>query len=188
MEAINGVTFEDWGAASGNLAAGMPVEEVCEVLGIELPVWQKTNEEWTNKLGDLMAQDMNIATQYGGYFTNPKVGKFAGASAAISNLDSLLEKVPNQDTYQKIFFHQSIASEHGIDPTTIIDEYGFNLQEWSQLSGHYSKEFHSDMSDHSSPEYMERYREHTAIIEKWQKHWEEHYKNDSVDLGGDIDF
>ena len=57
MEAINGVTFEDWGAASGNIAAGMSAEEVCEILGLELPVWQKTNEEWTGKLGDLMAED-----------------------------------------------------------------------------------------------------------------------------------
>jgi len=42
MEAINGVTFEDWGAACGNIAQGMTAEEVCEILGLELPVWQKT--------------------------------------------------------------------------------------------------------------------------------------------------
>ena len=188
MEAINGVTFEDWGAACGNIAAGMSADEVCRILGIELPVWQKTNEEWTNKLGDLMAQDMNLATTYGGYFTNPKVGKFAESSTDVTTLDALLEKVPDYDTFQKIFFHQSIAAEHGVDTISVLQEYGFGLQEWSQISGHYSKKYHSDMADHTSPEYEQRFRETSAIMEKWQKHWKEHYKNDAVDLGEDIDF
>lgn len=188
MEAINGVTFEDWGAASGNIAAGMSAEEVCKILDLELPVWQKTNEEWANKLGDLMAADMSVATAYGGFFTNPKVGKFAGGSAAVSSLDSLLVKVPDYDTFQKIFFHQSIAAEHGIDTVSILQEYGFNLQEWSQISGHYSAQYHADMTDHTSPEYEQRFRETSAIMDKWQKHWTAHYKNDAVDLGEDIDF
>jgi hypothetical protein len=33
------------------------------------------------KLGDMMAQDMSIATKYGEYFTNPKQGKFARANS-----------------------------------------------------------------------------------------------------------
>lgn len=72
MEAINGVTFEDWGAACGNLAAGMSEDEICTVLGIEMPVWQITNDAWSNKLGDLMAEDMSIATTYGVIFQTQK--------------------------------------------------------------------------------------------------------------------
>ena len=45
MEAINGVTFRDYACAAANLAGGMPVEKICEVLGIEIPVWEATNEE-----------------------------------------------------------------------------------------------------------------------------------------------
>lgn len=187
MEAINGVTFEDWGAACGNIAAGMSGEEVCKILGIELPVWQKTNEEWTNKLGDLMAADMSIATAYGGFFTNPKVGKFAGGSADVSTLDSLLVKVPYFDTYQKIFFHQSTAAEHGVDVISILEQYGFGLLEWSQLSGHYSQKFNEYMTS-GSEEHNKRFKEISAVMDKLQKHWAEHYKNDAVDLGGDIDF
>ncbi len=72
MEAINGVTFEDWACACGNLAQGMSEDEICKTLGVEMPVWSKTNDEWMGKLGDLMAADMNVATQYGDLFANPK--------------------------------------------------------------------------------------------------------------------
>ncbi|WP_435654255.1 hypothetical protein [Cellulophaga baltica] len=187
MEAINGVTFEDWGAASGNIAMGMSAEEVCEILGIELPVWQKTNEEWGGKLGDLMAQDMSIATTYGGYFTNPKVGKFAGIKSDVPSLASLLEKVPDFDAYQKIFNHQSAASEHGHDPVAALEQYGFNLQEWSQISMHYST-WSNEYLNPNGAEYEQRFREISAIMDKWSQYWKENFKEDAVDLGGDIDF
>ncbi len=186
MEAINGVTFEDWGAACGNIAQGMSEEEVCNVLGIELPVWQQTNEAWGGKLGDLMAQDMNLATTYSGYFTNPKVGKFAKTGNA-SPLEGLLAQVPDYDAYQKIFWHQSTASEQGIDANSVLQEYGFNLHDWSQVSMHYMNWFNTYVQ-HGNPDYEKNYRETSAIMEKWQNHWKDHYKNDAVDLGGDIDF
>ena len=186
MEAINGVTFEDWGAACGNIAQGMSEEEVCTVLGIESPVWQQTNEAWAGKLGDLMAADMNLATTYSNFFTNPKVGKFA-ASGTASSMDALLEQIPNYDAYQKVFWHQSIASEQGMDAGAILEEYGFNLHDWSQLSMHYMNWFNSYVNI-DSPDYEKNYRETSAIMEKWQNHWKDHYKDNSVDLGGDIDF
>ena len=187
MEAINGVTFEDWRAASGNIAAGMSAEEVCEILGLELSVWQKTNEEWTGKLGDLMAEDMNNATIYSGFFINPKVGKFAGVVSDAPSLESLLVKVPDFDTYQKMTSHQSAASEHGHDPAAIIEQYGFNLQEWSQIGMHYSG-WSREYLDTTSEGYNEKFNEISAIMNKWEAHWKENYKSDAVDLGGDIDF
>ncbi|RKR13511.1 hypothetical protein CLV91_2233 [Maribacter vaceletii] len=187
MEAINGVTFEDWGAACGNIAQGMDVEEVCKVLGIELPVWQKTNEEWGGKLGDLMANDMSAATTYSGFFTNPKVGKFANVASDVPSIEDLLVKVPDFDVYQKIINHQTIASEHGMDAVAIIEQYDLNLQHWGQLNMHYSN-YSREYLNTEHPEYEQRFREVSAIMKKWEDHWTEHYKNDAVDLGGDIDF
>ena len=186
MEKINGISFEDWGAACGNIAQGMGEDEVCKVLGIELPIWQQTNEAWAGKLGDLMAEDMAIATTYAGYFTNPKVGKFAGVSGE-NKLDKLLEQVPDYDAYQKIFWHQSVASEQGMDAAAILQQYDFDLHDWSNLSMHYSDWFHSYVK-HGSADYEKNYRETSAISDKWQNYWKENFKADGVDLGGDIDF
>ncbi|MFS4416595.1 DUF6620 family protein [Maribacter sp. 2307ULW6-5] len=187
MEAINGVTFEDWGAACGNLAAGMSEEEVCKVLGIELPVWQKTNEEWSNKLGDLMAEDMSVATTYGNFFTNPKVGKFAGESADVPSLEDLLAKFPDYDSYLKVSVHQTQASQHGVDPTSVIESYGLNLQTWGQLNMHYMDWYHNYVQNGTEGA-GERHKELEALRTKWETLFKEEYKNDAVDLGGDIDF
>lgn len=188
MEAINGVTFEDWGAACGNLAAGMSEEEICKVLGLEMPVWQKTNDEWTNKLGDLMAADMNVATTYGGFFTNPKVGKFANLASNVPDLGELLEKVPDFDAYQKIAVQQSVAAQHGIDGGSILASHGYNIQTWSQISMHYMN-WHNEYVKYTGTDRDTiRFLETTAIRTKWEDHWKEFYGKHSVDLGGDIDF
>ena len=187
MEAINGVTFEDWGAACGNIAGGMGEDEVCQVLGIELPVWQKTNDAWAGKLGDMMAEDMNLATVYSGYFTNPKVGKFAGVSSDVPSLDDLLAKFPDYDSYLKVSTHQTIASQHGVDPTAIIESYGLNLQNWGQLNMHYMDWYHNYIQN-GTEGWGERHNEMEALRKKWETLFTEQYKNDAVDLGGDIDF
>ena len=188
MESINGVSFEDWGAACGNLAAGMSEEEVIKVLGIEMPVWQQTNTAWTNKLGDLMAEDMNNATIYSGFFTNPKVGKFAGVASNVPDLNSLLVQVPDYDTYQKIFIQQSIAAQHGIDPVSVLEEYGFNLQTWSQIGMHYMNWYNEYMKYTGTTQNNLRFNETSAIRNKWENHWNEFYKENAANLGGDIDF
>lgn len=188
MESINGVSFEDWGAACGNLAAGMSEKEVIKVLGLEMPVWQQTNEAWSNKLGDLMAEDMNNATIYSGFFTNPKVGKFAGVASNVPDLASLLVQVPDNDAYQKIFMHQSIAAQHGVDGVTVLEEYGFNLQTWSQVSMHYMKWYNEYMQHTGTEQDKIRFDETSATRNKWENHWTEFYKDQASDLVGDIDF
>lgn len=192
MNTINGIDFENWVAACAHIVQGMSETEVCEILGIELPVWQETTEKWTAKLGDLMAEDMNVVTQYGGIFANPKVGKFARANSSIPSIDDLLEKVPDYDAYQKIFYQQSIASQHGIDAVTVLEENGLNLQTWGQLNMHYMKwgneYMDSSLQETNPEESKKRYDEIQAINNKWENHWTEHYKDNAVNLSKDIDF
>jgi hypothetical protein len=187
MESINGISFEDWGAACGNLAQGMPEEEVIKVLGIEAPVWQDTNEKWAGKLGDLMAEDMNLATTYGEYFANPKVGKFANVETGAVGIEDLLKIVPDYDTYQKIFSHQGKASDVGVDPITVLESYGINIGQWGTLNMHYMNKGINSMSS-DDPGYNEHYKYYTALMKKWEDHWEDHYKDQKVDLSEDIDF
>lgn len=186
MEKINGISFEDWAAACAHLAQGMPESEVIATLGIETPVWQDTNDQWTNKLGDLMAQDMNVATQYGEIFANPKVGKFAGSSAAQSGKE-ILEIVPDWETYQKIHIQVSEASNHGIDPVTVLEENGLDLGKWGAVGMEYMNKGVNSI-DHNAPDANEKFQYYSSIMNKWQNHWKEHYKNHATDLSSDIDF
>lgn len=175
MKVINGISFEDWAAASANLVAGMPVEEVCKVLGVEQPVWEETANKWGNELGNLMAEDMNYATLYSNIFTNPKVGKFANAGSV--NTEDAMTKVPDYDTFSKIFWHQAIAAKHGVDLVSLLkDEYNLNLTEWSMASSHYSN-MHKD---------GQNYDLHTQAEEKWVPHFEKIYGTSN--LADDVDF
>ncbi len=193
MEEINGVNFEDWAAAMAHIAQGMSEAEVCDILEIESPIWQDTNEKWMAKLGDLMAEDMNVATQYGDIFANPKVGRFATVtSSPTTSMEDLLQIVPDFDSYQKIFWQQSIASDHGIDSVTVLEQNGLDLQMWGQLNMHFmnwNNEFlNSNLSETNPQEYKQRFDEVNAIQNKWENHWTEFYKENKVDLSDDINF
>jgi len=127
-------------------------------------------------------------SKYGEIFANPKVGKFAeGGSQSTTGIDDLLANIPDWDAYQKIFWDQSVASECGIDPVTALQKYDLNLQQWSQVSMHYSKWYHSYVVN-GHPEFGTRANETANIGEKWKNYWKDHYKEHNVDLGGDIDF
>ena len=187
MESINGITFENWAAACGNLAQGMPETQMLEVLGIEKPIWDDTNEKWTNQLGDLMTADINFANKYGEIFAQPKVGKFASADTPASGIEALLQIVPDFDSYQKIFWQQSVASKHGVDPTSVIEAYGLDIGKWGTLNMHYMNQGFNGL-DPEDPDYNEKSTEIRRIMTKWENHWKEHYAEDATNLSDDIDF
>ena len=182
---INGITFENWAAASANIANGMSIEEVCQILRTEIPVWEDTNTQWGEKLADLMTSDMNMAMKYGEIFQNPKVGKFANVGETVS-MDDVLKEVPDYDTFMKITMHQSKATKVGLDAGTIITEYGLTLQQWGQVGMHYSSWVKDKIhEENATPEEMEMFNDSDK---KWAAHFEDFYKEQEANLGEDIDF
>lgn len=187
MEAINGVTFIDWACACAHTAQGMSEEDILKVLGIESPVWQQTNEAWGGKLGDIMANDINMATKYGEVFANPNQGKFANVEQKGAD-DSTLDAIaPDYDTYTKILMHQSIASKYGIDPATVLQSYGLDLGSWGKLNMKYMNDGINSVA-FDDPDYNSKMKVFTDMEKKWKKHWKKHYKDEAVDLSDDIDF
>ncbi len=183
MELINGISFRDYACANANIVAGMPVDEVCKILGIEKPVWEDTVQKWNNKMAELSHEDMSF---YGEVFSNPKQGKFANVDSG-TNTDQALVKIPDIETYAKITAHMSIADEHGIDSVSILEnEYGLNLAEWSKASSHYSQLL---LKANEDAEYFEKYfQPFGEADQKWRAHFTEFYKDQSSGLGDDIDF
>ncbi len=173
MDKIQGVSFESWAAACGQLMQGMDEATMRAKLGIDESTWAQVNEAWAGKLGELMAEDMSLATTYGQIFANPNVAEFADASAP-TPAETVESKVPDFETFQKIFIHQSIGSEHGEDPATILHAYGLSLGEWSQASQHWSAWMTEQMSMERA-DHKERYDEFGEIRQRWESHWNDHY-------------
>jgi len=183
MKTINGVSFRDYACANANIVAGMPVEKVCEILGIEIPVWEDTVQKWNDKMAELSPEDMAF---YGEVFTNPKQGKFADVEVATDS-NSALDKVPDIETYAKISAHMSIADDHGVDGVSILEnEYGLNLIEWTKAGKHYGDLIRSS---NDSLENFEKYlKPFGEADKKWRAYFSDKYKDSQVDLSNDIDF
>ncbi len=197
---INGITFEDWAVACGNLAGGMSEEKIISVLGLELPVWQDTHEKFTDYLGEQQGLDMQkiianpktydasqmTSTRYAKLFQNPKQGKFADVQDAVTS-DDFLEKVPNIEIYAKIFKHMAIASDHGIDGIALLEkEYNLSIVEWSKVGSHYHQFI---LEAKNNEEYKIKYSApYHEALEYWKNHFTELYKENSAGLSDDIDF
>lgn len=202
MEAINGVAFEDWAAACANVANGMDSSRVCEILGLEAPVWEETNDKWMMELGRIMTEDIEAATFYGSVFSNPKIGKFADVADAAGGQDEALAKVSDYETYKKIFWHIAIAEQNGIDSQNFIQgEYGISILEWTQASEYWMGTYRDKLSiEHQT---TEEYVNDAPLNEeqkqaalwgqlddeldaKYKPHFEDIYA--TADVADDIDF
>lgn len=187
MESINGVTFEDYAAACANLAHGMPEEKILDILGMEAPVWAETMDKWNARLSELFTEDMKYASLYGEIFANPKVGKFVNVEEGGVDLSALLTIVPNYEGYQKIYWQQTVASQYGIDPVTVLEENGLDIAEWGTLNMHYMN-FGLNSLDHTDPDYNGKFEYYRRLMDHWQAYWEQYYKENKTDLTSDINF
>jgi len=200
----HGVTFKDYALANANLANGMPIEKVCEVLGVEEPIWAEVSEYMINNMSQLDPGGEEIMF-FSTVFTNPKQGKFANIEDAAGGVEDVLEKYSEWSDFIKIQQHIDVAAQNGID-LDIDKEYGISILQFSQLGSHWSamyKEKVMDVENFDSyayeeeggpaitPEQEERFRIfnlHTDLVNKWEAHFEEMYKDASTDLSDDIDF
>ncbi len=200
----HGVTFRDYATAGANLAAGMPLDQVCKVLGIEEPLWAEVQEYMINNMSQLEPGGEEIMF-YSTVFTNPKQGKFANVEGAAGGMEDVVAKYPEWSDFIKMQQHVAVASENGID-VDLDQEYGISLTEYSQLGAYWSafyKEKVLDVENFDSyayeeeggaaitPEQEERYKvyhQHSDLMDKWEAHFKEVYKDAGAGLSDDIDF
>lgn len=198
-EQIKGVTFRDYACASANIVAGMPIEKVCDVLGVEQAVWAEVQEGWNNKMAELPMEAMSF---YGEVFTNPKQGKFANVEGAAAGPEEVLAKYPEWSDTIKMEKYMEHASNVGIE-IDFEKEFGISLAEYSQLGAHWSKYYKENVADvqtRSSEQILNDewdeaqikagkiFTEHGELRDKWDAYYTEKYKDQSAGLSDDIDF
>ena len=182
---INGVTFRDYACASANMAAGMPTEKICEILGIELPVWEDTKNQWNGKMAELSHDDMKF---FGEVFMNPKQGKFANVEGGAEGPEVALAKYPKWSDHIKMERHFAIAQDVGID-IDFQEEYGISITQFSQLGMHWGGRIQKAMQeDPNSGKIQKLMKKQGRLTEKWEAHFNEMYQDQSANLSDDIDF
>lgn len=198
----HGVTFRDYACASANIAAGMGIDKVAKILGVEEPLWAEVQEFWNNNMAAMTPEDMIF---FGEVFTNPKQGKFADAEGALGGVEDVLTKYPEWSDFIKMQAYSTVASEVGLE-IDFEKEFDISTAEFAQLGGHWSAWYNKRVLDVENfdsyafeyeggpaitPEQEERYRVytlHTELMEKWEVYYKEKFKDDSADISDDIDF
>ncbi len=189
----HGVTFKDYALAGANLANGMSLDKVCEVLGIEEPIWQEVQEFYINNMAAMSHEDLAF---YSSVFTNPKQGKFENVEGAAGGVEDVLAKYPEWSDLFKMQAYSSEASDVGLE-IDFDKEFGISVMQFSQLAGHWSAWFKEKVLDvqrdldTESPEYAETIRItrlHGELEDKWSAYYKEKFKDMSADISDDIDF
>lgn len=200
----HGVTFKDYACAGANLASGMSLDKVCEVLGIEEPIWEEVQEYFINNMSKLEPGGEEIMF-YSTVFTNPKQGKFADVEGAAAGVEEVLVKYPEWSDYLKMRAYSTGASEVGLE-IDFDKEFGISITEFSQLGSHWSAYFKEKVMDVKSfdsyayeeeggpaitPEQEERqkvYQLYDELTNKWKAYYKEKFKDQSINISDDIDF
>ncbi len=201
---IHGVTFKDYALAGANLANGMSLGQVCEVLSIEEPIWAEVQEYFINNMSKLEPGGEDLMF-YSTVFTNPKQGKFANVEGAAGGVEDVLAKYPEWSDFVKMQIYSAEASNVGLE-IDFDKEFGISIMAFSQLGAHWSafyKEKVMDVTNFDSyayeeeggpaitPEQEERYRVfhlQDELRDKWTAFYKDKFKKDSVDISDDIDF
>ena len=204
MREKHGVTFKDYALAGANLANGMQLDQICEILGIETPIWEEVQNYFIDSMGEMEPGGEEMMF-YATVFTNPKQGKFANVKGAAGGVEDVLAKYPEWSDFLKMQMFSSEASEVGLE-IDFDKEFGINVMEFSQLGAHWSSFYKEKVMDVEgfdsyayeeeggpaiTPEQVERQRVydlHDELRDKWTAYYKEKFKDMSADISDDIDF
>ncbi|MDO4228795.1 MAG: hypothetical protein Q4C98_03210 [Capnocytophaga sp.] len=135
LASIHGISLADYAAAAANAANGMTETEICNRLGIDLPVWDEVNQLWVKR----MQQDTSFAVMslYGQYFgqasSHPKFSK--QAVSASSDNDYLNKIATDEKFYYELCGARQAAYEVGLDGAQWIeDNYGISLGDFQSVA------------------------------------------------------
>ena len=50
LEPVEGITLEQWAGVNGQLASGVSTEDAVKSLGVDMPKWDRVNNEWLSRM------------------------------------------------------------------------------------------------------------------------------------------
>ena len=148
FEAVHGVTLEDYAEIAFFLANGGKNEEICEILGIEMPVFDEINAIWAERMRT--DSSFMVAMKYSQFFANagknPKFQKkniSTSENSSANFSENFSEKIRNDETfYYELWGARDAAYALWVDGALWIEKnYGISFadfqsaaMEWMQKS------------------------------------------------------
>jgi hypothetical protein len=137
LEPVEGVTLEDWAAANAKMVSGTTSDEICKLLGIDAPKWDRVNAEWLARMKN--DTSFTISTKYAAAFNQSasgNLGKGAASAAESISFEKYIEAMVAQD----------VLGKQGRDAQDVLKDFGMTVADYSNVSSHWSGKMMSDFS------------------------------------------
>lgn len=135
QEKVHWISLKDYAAAAAFLTNGGKEEEVCKILGIELPIWHEINEIWTWKMQE--DETMAIIGAYSQYFADgPNHEKFSQIWNSGDSENEFLQKIKTDEKfYYELAWARQAAYDAGMDGALWIEEnFGISLGDFQSAA------------------------------------------------------
>jgi hypothetical protein len=137
LEPVEGVTLEDWAAANAKMTSGTTQDEICKLLGIDAPKWDRVNNEWLTRMKN--DTSFTISRKYAAAFNQSASGNL-GKGAASAGESISFEK------YIEAMVAQDVLGKQGRDAQDVLKDFGMTVADYSNVSSYWSGKMMSDFS------------------------------------------
>jgi len=135
LEPFEGVSLEQWASCNAKLASGGKTEDVIKELGIDMPKWDRVNNEWLTRMKN--DTTFTISTKYAAAFNTTATGNLGSGSTI--NADSFpFEK------YVECMVAQDVLGKQGRDAQDVLKDFGMTVADYSNVASYWSGKMMSD--------------------------------------------
>lgn len=139
LDAIHGVSLEDYAAVAFKLSQGFSDKEIAGALGVDSVLLAEANTLWQKRMEE--DETFTVVTQFGQYFAtaaeHPKLKTLEKQTGHNPNLERLKT---DRYFYEELCGARIAAYEYGLDGAQwILDNYGIELGDFQAVAAEYGK-------------------------------------------------
>ena len=137
LDTFEGVTLDQWASVNAKLASGTAVEEAIKSIGVDMPKWDRANNEWLTRMRN--DTTFTISRQYSAAFNTTATGNL-GSGSQVSADSYPFEK------YIEAMVAQDVLGKQGRDAQDVLKDFGLTVADYSNISAYWSGKMMSDFS------------------------------------------
>ena len=137
LDPFEGVTLDQWAGVNAKVASGTAVEEAIKSIGVDMPKWDRANNEWLTRMRN--DTTFTISRQYAAAFNTTATGNL-GSGSQVSADSYPFEK------YIEAMVAQDVLGKQGRDAQDVLKDFGLTVADYSNISSYWSNKMMTDFS------------------------------------------
>jgi hypothetical protein len=140
LDPVEGITLDQWADANAKVASGAATEDAIKPLGIDMPKWDRVNNEWLTRMKN--DTTFTISQKYAAAFNAGASGNLGGG-AEVSKAGA--ESFPFEK-YVEVMVAQDVLGKQGRDAQDVLKDFGLTVADYSNISAYWSGKMMTDFS------------------------------------------